>query len=241
MRIGAVVLCRLDSQRLPGKVLAEAAGKPLLWYVLTRCSAASILARIIVATSDRGVDDPICEYCACQGVATFRGSAEDVAGRMLACAEEADLDYFFRVNADSPCLEPDLLEQAAALVAESRLDLVTNLFPRSYPYGVSVELLCTATYRRVYPDILLAGQWEHATQYLYRHLDRLCYRNLRREGEDLSAVRLTVDTVDDLKWFRNLASQTLDRWTSIGYEEIVTHHRAWLANRHAANPDKEEI
>jgi len=224
LTVGAVVLCRLDSQRLPGKVMADVLGRPLLWYVLTRCFAVASIGQVIVATSDRAVDDPIYEYCASQGIRVFRGPGENVAGRMLFCAEDAGLDYFFRINADSPCLEPWLLEKAVAQIGERNWDFITNLYPRSFPYGVSVELIKSATYRKIYPSILQSGQREHPTQYLYQHLDLLIWRNIIREGKDLSSTRLTVDTVEDLVWFRNLAVKTQDRWSSIGHEEIVANY-----------------
>ena len=224
MTIGAIVVCRFDSKRLPGKVLADIAGKPLLWYVLTRCFAASRLNRIIVATSDRPVDDPILEYCASQSIAAFRGSANNVAARMLHCAEQVGLDYFFRINGDSPCVEPSLLDLAVSKLQDYPWDFITNLYPRSFPYGISVELISTATYRKVYPEILDSGHLEHATQYLYQNLGLFRWQNILRCGEDLSQKRLTIDTSEDLVWFRDLTSKTQNRWATLSHEEIVTKY-----------------
>jgi spore coat polysaccharide biosynthesis protein SpsF len=223
MRVGAIILCRLDSKRLPGKVLADVAGKPLLWYVLSRCLAVRCLDKVFVATSDRLVDNPIDDYCRSQGYRIFRGPAEDVAARLLLCAEQAGLDYFFRVNADSPCLKPRLLEQALGLSRNGDWDLITNLHPRSFPYGISVELLKTSSFRKAYPAMVQAGQTEHATQYLYQHLELFRWHNILHSGEDLSSMRLTVDTAEDLHWFRSLVSRTDGAWDRVSYERILTN------------------
>src|SRR6187401_1254787 len=145
MIAGAIVVARLDSRRLPGKVLADIGGEPLLWYVISRVQLVRAFeGRVVIATSDRPVDDPLADCCQARGWPVFRGSADDVAGRLLACAEHHGWEWFARINGDSPLTDPELLGEACEVASFDDHDFVTNLQPRSFPYGVSAELLRTS-------------------------------------------------------------------------------------------------
>jgi len=229
MCIGAIIACRLDSQRLPGKALKEAAGRPLLGYVLDRCRRISWLAhRAVIATTNRSVDDPIAEFARSERVPVFRGALEDVAGRMLNTAWEHGFDFFFRINADSPFLESALLEQAAGLLDENDYDLVTNIFPRSYPYGVSVELIRTAALASARSGFASSDDAEHVTRFFYDNSHRFRIRNLRRRGEDLSQARLTVDTPEDWPWFQQIMSASAPG-ELVSYETAVNFRERLVA------------
>ncbi|MHB9035039.1 MAG: cytidylyltransferase domain-containing protein [Armatimonadota bacterium] len=220
-RFGAIVQCRLDSTRLPGKMLLDVSGSPLLHYVLTRCGRVDGLAGLVVATSSRPVDDPIAQFCERNGHSVFRGSAEDVALRLLECALENKLDYFFRVNGDSPWLEPSLLEQAIGVARDGLYDIVTNLSPRSFPYGVSVELLRTEVYAQAYPKMQSPRQTENATQYYYDNFHEFQSHNISRDGQNLSGVRLTVDTLEDFERFQNELRLAEEGWRTLTYARLL--------------------
>jgi spore coat polysaccharide biosynthesis protein SpsF len=215
MAVGAIVVCRLDSERLPAKVLRTVNGKPLLWYVISRCKLVTELNNnIIVATSNRGIDEPIVEYCKSKKLKIFCGSAEDVSGRVLNCAQANKLKYFFRVNADSPFLEPSLLKHAWDIILSSDYDFVTNLYPRSFPYGVSVELIKTDAFRTAYQHMTVQEHFEHVTSFIYQNISHFRYFNILREGDNLSNIRLTIDTEDDWRIFKPLITKAKIRWDS---------------------------
>jgi spore coat polysaccharide biosynthesis protein SpsF len=203
--LGAIIVARMDSRRFPGKVLHPIAGEPMLGRVIQRCrQVRAIERRIIIATTARPVDHPLARYAASHGLSVFRGETENVAGRVLECARAADWDGFFRVNADSPCLEPALLEEAAKAFDAGGYDLVTNLFPRSFPYGISVELLRTSAYAEAYSRFDRHDHREHVTLYLYEHseqfrLHNLSYPRPMTPGKCSQVPpRLTVDTLEDV-------------------------------------------
>lgn len=224
--IGAIIFCRLDSRRLPGKVLKDVCGKPLLWYVISQCQqVTSITPNIIMATSDRPIDDPIDQYGKELGIRVFRGSLENVAERALMCAQEYQLDYFFRINADSPFIDPDLLSKAYDIVTHKNYDLITNLYPRSFPYGVSVELIKTSTFKSIYQRMVKPEHFEHITQFFYQNIMSFSYYNLTHQGEDLSPIRLTVDTEDDFEKLLIARSKLKDSWQTLGYLEVANFYR----------------
>lgn len=218
--VGLMIACRMGSQRLPGKTLAPVAGRPLLHYVLERCRPLSARGvELVIATTTFPQDDEIAAFGASEGIAVFRGSADDVAGRLLGCAAEWGFDHWYRVNGDSPFLSSDLMKEALRLCTPE-VDLVTNLLPRCFPYGVSVELVRNVALEREYPGLDREDR-EHPTGCFYRHPERFTIRSIRQEI-DQSSVRLTVDTEEDLGRFRGFVETHRSvNWSEIPLDEIV--------------------
>lgn len=226
MTLGAIVVCRLDSDRLPGKVLRNIKRKPLLEYVLSRSRQVKALGgNIVVATSNRPADDPIEDYCHEHAIRTFRGAAEDVAGRVLNCAKSFALDHFLRVNADSPFLDPRLVTEACTIAESGEYDIVTNLYPRSFPYGISVELIKTTCFETAYRQMWSDYHFEHMTTYLYENMASLKFYNIPRNGDDLSACRLTVDTEEDCTLFEQFLDTMEGPWETASYLSAVAVYR----------------
>ena len=197
MNAGIIVFARLDSSRLPGKALKPIAGKLLLDRVIDRCRATQGSSPVIVATSDREIDDPIADHVAARGECLFRGTAEDVAGRALACAEARGLDRFARISGDSPFIDPDLIARCMARSRAGDAELVTNVFPRTYPIGVSVEVITTAAMRRIVEETDDAEDREHVTRYAYRRADLFHLDNVSAPDDRYIGVSLSVDTQAD--------------------------------------------
>lgn len=201
MRIAAVVFARMDSRRLPGKALLPLAGRPLLARVLDRVRRARF--PVIVATSDRTLDDPIAALAAEEGVACFRGDAEDVAGRALACTDAHGLDALIRISGDSPFIDPTLIETVADLfVSKPGTEMATNVHPRSFPPGESVEVIARAALARIAAETNDSADREHVTRYAYTHPDRFRLVNHAASAK-YGGLSLTVDTPEDLeraKW-----------------------------------------
>lgn len=195
----AVVVARLSSSRLPGKVLRPVDGRPLLGYTLERLHHCPDVGDIVVATSVESSDDPLAEFCAEAGISCYRGSLNDVAGRFVEAAQSVGASWAFRANGDSPLLGVDLFARAwEACVADSGLDLVTNVFPRQLPPGASVELIRVAALAGARHGMDDADR-EHVTLHLYRHWERFRIRQI--DCSDLlfsDGLRLVVDDSEDL-------------------------------------------
>ncbi len=201
MRIGAVVQARMGSARLPGKVLMELAGRPALDYLLERLEHASTLEAVVVATSREAADDAVASYCAARATDCHRGDQDDVAGRLLEAAERFELDAFVRVNGDSPLLDQALVDRGVRLFTAGGCDLVTNVRPRSFPHGQSVEVISVRALRAVLPRLSAPGDREHVTAGLYRDPGPLRIENFDAGGygvgPDGGDVRLVMDTPGD--------------------------------------------
>ena len=222
LRFGGIILARMDSSRFPSKALTTIAGVPLLQYSIDGARRSTAVRDVVVvATTDRSVDDPIAEYCRAHNVHVYRGQTDDVSARVLACARSYSLDYFARFNGDSPFMDHALIDQACEIARSTGVDFVTNVRPRSYPYGLSVEVFRTDVFARGYALMDELRHFEHVTLYFYEHLNEYSYRSLIHEGKDLSSIRLTVDTPEDKVRIEKLRAVAGDRWDHWGLEDIV--------------------
>jgi spore coat polysaccharide biosynthesis protein SpsF len=219
MKFNALIFARYNSSRLPGKVLFELGNTTILGIVVKK------LAKIdgvhtIVATSDRATDDPIARWCAANNVDIFRGDLDNVADRTDKCLQANPCEAFFRINADSPFLQPDLLKKALSTYQEdTKPDLVTNILERTFPYGIAVELIG----HKVFSDHVrnfTGDQSEHITSYFYANKEKFTIRNIRN-NVDQSMYKFVLDTPEDWEQLKDLyeADETI---FDHNYLELIT-------------------
>ncbi len=144
MKFITIIFARMDSQRLPGKVLMDLSGKPVLYYVLERVKNINI-SEVVIATSTRKIDDPIVDYANQKKVKVFRGASDDVLDRAIKCAKYFSANCVLRICGDSPFVSFELANQAIEIMKEKIPDIVTTNCPRSWPIGSSVELATIET------------------------------------------------------------------------------------------------
>lgn len=112
----------MSSSRLPGKVLLDIAGQPMIGHVIARTLRARTLDLVTVATTTNRSDDPIAGFCDAVGVPCARGSLHDVLDRYYQSALIHKADVIVRITADCPLIDPELIDGAVALVnQESRI------------------------------------------------------------------------------------------------------------------------
>jgi spore coat polysaccharide biosynthesis protein SpsF (cytidylyltransferase family) len=215
-----VVLARLDSARLPGKPLLDCGGLPLVAHCVERARRAALLQGLALATTDRPLDDPLAHWAAGQGLPVFRGATDDVAGRVLECGRHFQARYVLRINGDSPCLDPLLVDQGLAL-CDGQVDLVTNLPGRTFPYGVSFEAVRLEALAEAWATMSDPADREHVTRYFYQHPDRFRWAALTSPSPWLCAARLVVDTPLDLERFRTLCARLGPRASRAGFAEVA--------------------
>ena len=228
MRIGAIIQARMTSRRLPGKVLAEVHGRPMLQYLLERVERCTELDGVVVATSTDPSDDPIESFCAERGVDCFRGSLDNVAERFCEAAQRQELDVFVRLCADSPLLDPALIDQAVTTYRSGRADLVTNVIGRSFGPGQSVEVISAPVFAEAVPHMSSADHREHVTSYFYDHRKDFRIKAIRGD-HDGGDVDFAIDTPGDLERFRALiAAMDRPHW-SYSLAELIELQRAVAA------------
>lgn len=216
----AIIQARMNSKRFPGKVLCEINGKPLLAYLIETVKQCRSLGAIFVATSAERSDDAVQDFCSRSNVPCFRGGQNNVAGRFKDILEIRRTSFFVRLCGDSPLLDFRLIDDAVRLYESGHYDVVTNLFPRSFPKGQSVEVLNTDTYLSAYEQFDREEDFEHVTKFFYRNAEGLRIRNVALK-ENLSEVNLSVNTSDDLEIFERIISHMHRAHWTYELKEIV--------------------
>jgi len=202
-RVVAIVQARMTSTRLPGKVLADLGGRPVLAFMLERVKRARTLDGLVVATTVNATDDPVARAAAAAGVEVFRGDEKDVLSRFVGAGEAARADVVVRLTADCPFTDPALVDLAVARFLEADLDYLANAVDRTYPDGLDVEVLRFEALRRAARETREPYDREHVTPYLYRPGGGFRVGSFRHDS-DLSALRWTIDTAEDLAVARRL-------------------------------------
>jgi len=228
----AIIQARTTSSRLPGKVLQEIAGQPMLVHVVERTSRARMVDQVVVATTTDPSDEPIVELCAAQGYACFRGSLHDVLDRFYQAAQAFDAGVIVRITADCPLIDPGVIDLTvkAFLGLERGLpgrisqrlmnmegqpypfDFAANRLPppwkRTYPIGLDTEVCSLAALECAWKEADRKYQREHVMPYLYDdvgvNFDQPCrFRALQIDhAQNFGAQRWTVDTPPDLEVVR---------------------------------------
>lgn len=196
--VSAFVQARMSSERFPGKVLAPCAGRPIVARVADAVARVVPRERVVLATSTAQTDDPLAAYASAIGLRVFRGDRLDVFERFQQCLRTHPCEWFFRVCADSPLLDTSVMERALKS-AQGDIDLITNVAPRTFPRGQSVELLRSDTFAAIGGDTLDAASREHLTRVYYTNPDRFRILNLESDDPEATVRHLAVDTIDDLR------------------------------------------
>ena len=208
----AIIQARMGSSRLPGKVLLDLAGRPVLWQVVSRVRKARLVDKVLVATTDQPSDEPIRRFCADQGTDCFGGSEQDVLDRFVQAARFAgatDSDAIVRITADCPLIDPDVIDQVVMLYLESDADYVSNINPPTFPDGLDVEVFRFSALLTAWREAKLVSEREHVTPYLRNHPEKFSARNLTHDT-DLSTLRWTLDEPADYALLQRIVAE-LDR------------------------------
>ncbi len=202
------IQARMESARFPGKVLASFRGRPVLAWVIERLLRVVDRKRIVVATSDRLSDNPVAAVVGRLGIDVFRGSHQNVAQRFQDCLECFPCPWVFRISADSPLIDPSVLVMISKQCSDE-FDLVTNVFPRTFPRGHSVELIRSETFLSLDTKEMTSDQKEHVTQIYYDSPSSFRIRNVESGDPSRAKLNYCVDTPEDLNRLEVEVSQGL--------------------------------
>lgn len=219
----AIIQARMGSTRLPGKVLKEVCGKPLLQLQLERVEQASRLDRFMVATTGREADQAIAVLCERIEVRCYRGSEDDVLDRFYQAARLAGCqagDAIIRLTADCPLLDPEVIDRVICLYDEAQVDYASNVNPPTFPDGLDVEVFSYTALNKAWSTALLKSEREHVTPYIRNHPELFSQANYKGL-QDLSALRWTVDEARDLELVTHIYEHFYPRSRVFSLDEIL--------------------
>lgn len=225
MSTAIVVQARMGSTRLPGKVLKDIAGRPMLSYQMERLRRVKRAERIVVATTDQPADDAVERFCQKEKIACVRGSEHDVLARYHLAIERFPADVVVRITADCPLIDPAIVDEA---IAAYEPDFVSNMLETTYPYGMAVEVFSAQALREAHREAKDPAEREHVTPFIYRHPERYRLRSLTM-APNLSHHRWTVDTPEDFELVSRLLKTLKPHFTLQDVLAVLDKHPDWCA------------
>jgi spore coat polysaccharide biosynthesis protein SpsF len=202
-----ILQARMNSERLPGKVMKCIAGKPMIGILIDRLKQSEL--PIILATSMNIENDILVDYAKSLGVSVYRGSEDNVLERYYFAAKSFNAKVVIRVTGDNPLLDGFFLRDNVdhfLRLNDSRAYLSTGL-SKTWPLGISVEIFGFNLLEEAYHSATLPGQLEHVTPYMHQNVPGdIKIIAPERNGSSRYHYRLTVDTEDDF----NLNSRLIE-------------------------------
>lgn len=215
----AIIQARMNSSRLPGKVLKCIGDEILIDIVYKRLSNSKAVDKIIVACTDSPSDDILIKHLINNNIDYFRGDEDDVLSRFYLAAKERNPVNVVRITCDDPLKEPDFVDNALDLLTKTKSDYVSNTITPSYPEGLDVEVFTFKALERAYLEAQLFSEREHVTPYIWKNT------TLFKVTEfvfilDASSLRWTVDKKSDLDFF-NIIVEKLGPLSNLRYEDLL--------------------
>lgn len=232
MKVVAIIQARMGSTRLPGKVLLDLAGEPMLVRDMNRLLRADTLDEIVIATTVESRDDVIVDLCQERGWPRFRGSEDDVLDRYYRAAKVHQADVVVRITSDCPLIEPQVVDRVvqAFMERQPEVDYASNTAPeRTFPRGLDTEVMRFDALERAWREDDDPAWREHVTPYVRRHPELFQTCGVLND-EDLSHMRWTVDTPEDLAFVRHIYEHFgHDRFSWQEVLALLEQNPGWLS------------
>lgn len=204
-KVVAIVQARMGSTRLPGKVLTDVAGKPMLWHMLNRLKLSNKIDNIVLAIPSSVQNDRLEDLAKGLKLHCFRGSEEDVLDRYYKAAVKFGGEVIVRLTADCPLIDPRMTDRIIEEHLNSDVDYTSSGISRTFPWGLGAEVFSFDALERAYEEAKLDYEREHVTPYIYQHPNLFKIKAIEATGKlRRPDLRLTVDTEEDLRLIKEI-------------------------------------
>ena len=191
-----IIQARTSSKRFKNKILYSFYGKPLIQHVIEKIKKSNKV-KIIISTSKKKEDDKLVKFLKYKKIKYFRGSLNNVAKRLYDTAISEDKSFFLRISGDSPFIDYRIIDKIIDIFENNRnFDLITNIFPRTFPSGQSVEVIKTHVLGKNLKFFSKLDK-EHVTRYFYRNSSKFKIKNLLNK-QNTNTDKQSIDTLKEL-------------------------------------------
>lgn len=232
--VGAIIQARMTSSRLPGKVLMEIDGRPVIDYLLERLSYCKYLQIILLATTTNTEDDPLVSYAIKRNIPYFRGSEHDVLDRYYNAAEKFGIEHIFRITADCPLVDPKVCDSIIECYQKEKVDFVVT--GSSFAEGLDCEIFSRQVLNTVHQKAKRISEREHLTLYIHNHSETFKKITLENDTDD-GRYRFTIDEPADFEVVKSIILNLYRKDTfPFGFKEIKqfmdAHPEVFQINAH---------
>ena len=196
-KITCIIQARMDSTRLPNKVLKEIENIPMISHIINRVKKSKNVEQIVLATTNKKTDKVLLEIAKKLKIIDFAGDKDDVLGRFFNAATLFTADPIIRITGDCPLIDPNLLDDMIQTFLKNNYDYVSNTIERTFPDGLDIEIFSFNALKKAHQEAKWTSEREHVTPYIVKNKDLFNVYNYKNK-EDLSKLRLCVDEEKDL-------------------------------------------
>lgn len=221
-KIVAVIQARMASTRLPGKVMKDILGKPMLWHMLKRLKLSKRIDDIVIAIPDTTENDILEDFATNFGFLSYRGSEDDVLSRYYEAAVKAGAGMVVRLTSDCPLIDPMVTDRVISEYMNSDVDYASNTISRTYPRGLDTEVFSLNALKKAHEAAKRDYEREHVTPYIYQHSDLFRVKSVEANGKlRRPDLRLTVDTEKDLELVREIFKRLYREGETFYISEVI--------------------
>ena len=222
MKTEIFVQARMGSTRLPGKVLKDVLGRPLLSYLIERLKRVKEADNLIILTTIQPEDDSIIALCEKEKVLWFRGSEENVLERYFQAAKQRQTDAIVRITSDCPLIDPAVIDRVIQSYKKEfpAYDYVSNSLEKTFPRGQDTEIFSFQALEKAFLSGISQEEREHVTPYLYTHPELFKLKNVFHHPS-LGRMRWTVDTKEDFQLVRLILEHLYPSNPQFNMEDVL--------------------
>ena len=221
-----ILQARMSSTRLPGKVLMEVNGKPMIYWQIQRILRSKKVSKLVVATSEHPTDDILVEYLKSINCDFVRGSLDDVLSRFIKVENIYNPEVIIRLTADCPLVMPDLIDSMLEKFYEAKVQYLSNIIELTYPDGLDIEIIKAGTLNKLSTMNPSISEQEHVTLGIINRMDQFSSFSVVN-GSNLSRYRWTVDTKEDLIFIKEIFRKFKDKETDFNFEDLINYFKAY--------------
>jgi spore coat polysaccharide biosynthesis protein SpsF len=201
-KVVACIQARMGSGRLPGKVLMDISGKPMLWHVIERVKASRIIDTVVVVTTHNKEDVAVEALAKKCGVYCLKGSEKNVLDRYYQAAKRYNADPVVRITGDCPLIDPSVIDEIITWYCSQKGNIHYTYTPPPYPEGQDTEVFSFYALKEAWKYAKKPSEREHVTPYIKSHPEKFPSNIIQKRGEDLSWMHWSVDESCDIAFVR---------------------------------------
>ena len=233
MIFDVIIQARMDSSRLPGKVLLKVKKKTMLEYLIERVKKVTFINRIIIATTNKESDKKIIKLCNKLNVNHFQGSEKNVLKRIYLAAKKNNSKNIIFITGDCPIIDFRLINKMIPLFKKKTYDYVGNSFIRSFPDGMDVQIFNFKTLEKTFKIAKSNLEKEHVTLAIKKNPKKFKIKNIVAKNSLFwPELGLTLDQKEDFELIKKILIYFGSKKYFFGCVDVInllkTKKKLWL-------------
>lgn len=221
-KVLGVIQARMDSKRLPGKVLKKIENKPLIWHIYKRLQNITEISQVVIATTNEDSDKPLRDFLVENKISFYAGSVNNVLDRLYNTGNKFQCDILVKVNADCPLIDPDLVQEGIKkyLTSNKKIDLVTNCVKETFPEGMQYAIFNFNSIIKLWKTIKDPFWKEYFFRYFLEKENKLSVEGIE-SPINFSSFRWAVDYQEDFDFVKKIYEVLYQINPFFGMKEIL--------------------